>query len=114
MVSRETKGLSSPQLDAQFMADFYEQVQAKELAKLNQLSSLATQSASIESKQKQFEHMSLKQLMRNTVDVLVAIITDLTERKPLADVFLAEERVLYVGLVLIILAICIYLVDVTS
>lgn len=96
-------------LDAEFEATFDDQVRARELAKLNELSALATRNGELAAEARSAQNMSLRELFEATVRALVGVITDLSEGKPLAQVFLARDRALYVGLVLIALALAVWL-----
>lgn len=111
---KSVKALDSPELDVEFTSQFYDQVKAQEIAKLNDLSKKATDAAALATTSSDIKHMSLLQVFHRTRDVLVDILQDLTAGKPLKDIFLATNRVFYVGIVMIVVALMIYVVDVTS
>lgn len=104
----------APQLDAEFLDKFYGQVRKEELAKLNELGRAAEGSGRLLAQSRALQNMSLKEVAAKTLDTMVAILADLTRGRPLTEVFLAPDRVAYVGLVTIVVALAVWLVDVTS
>ena len=101
------------QLDAEFDDKFYDEIKKKELARLNELSALANKQADLADSTTLLQNTSLKELSYKTVDTVVAILKDLSAGKPLLDVFLAPDRVTYVGVLLLFVALCFYLVDIS-
>lgn len=105
---------ASPLLDVEFTSQFYDEVREKEIAKLNDLSKAATTAANLDVQSGAIQNMSVRQIFQKTRDIMVHVLEDLTAGKPLFDIFFAEERILYVGLVLITTALALYVLDVTS
>lgn len=101
-------------LDIEFTNKFYDQVQEEELKKLNALAKTANRNNQLTDSLARLQEMSLGSLFQRTIDTLVLIINDLSRGRPLWDIFLATDRILYVGLVLIAVAFCLWLIDVTS
>lgn len=106
----------SIQLDQEFSSKFQNEIKADEVKKLNELSKLASSSAGLESTQRKIQNMSWKAILAQTLQTMVDILDDLTTGKPLQEVFSGStgERPLFIGLVLLVFAVGIYLVDVTS
>jgi hypothetical protein len=103
-----------PQLDIQFETAFYGQVLADERAKLRRVTAAAMQRGALDGKARGLGDMSLRQLAFGLVDAWSDIVGDLRRGVPLRDVFLSTDRVLYVGLTLLLVALGVYLVDVFS
>lgn len=101
-------------LDIEFQNKFYDQVQEEETRKLNALATTANRNNQLTDSLTRLQEMSLGRLFQKTIDTLVLIINDLSRGRPLWDVFLAPDRILYVGLVLIVIAFCLWLIDITS
>ena len=101
-------------LDIEFTNKFYDQVQEEELKKLNALAKTANRNNQLTDSLARVQEMSLGSLFQRTIDTLVLIINDLSRGRPLWDIFLATDRILYVGLVLIAVAFCLWLIDVTN
>ncbi len=101
-------------LDIEFQNKFYDQVQEEETRKLNALATTANRNNQLTDSLTRLQEMSLGRLFQKTIDTLVVIINDLSRGRPLWDVFLAPDRILYVGLVLIVVAFCLWLIDITS
>ena len=102
----------SIQLDQEFGNKFDKEVKADELKRLNELSKIANETAGLEVKQ----NMSVKAILAETLQTMVDILDDLTKGKPLHEVFSGStgDRPLFIGLVLIAVAVGVYLIDVTS
>ena len=94
------------QLDIEFSSKFDDQIQAEELAELNKLSKMATDNAANSLKATEPQNLSVKQLFDHTVAVMASILQDLIAGRPLSEVFLAADRVMYVGFLLIV--VCVY------
>lgn len=107
-------GVTPPQLDVEFENKFYDQVQATELERLRQLARLTGKVQQLQSDASSVQQMTLASLFQKTIDTMVHVLEDLTKGRPLQDVFLADDRVMYIGIVLIVAALCLYLVDVTG
>lgn len=101
-------------LDIEFQNKFYDQVQEEETRKLNALATTANYNNQLTDSLARLQEMSLGSLFQRTIDTLVLIINDLSRGRPLWDVFFAPDRILYVGLVLIVVAFCLWLIDITS
>lgn len=106
----------SIQLDQEFSTKFDKEIKAEELKRLNELSKLANSSAGLEDAQNKIQNMSIKGILAQTLQTMVDILDDLGKSKPLQEVFWGStgERPLFVGLVLIAIAVGVYLIDVTS
>ena len=107
-------GTTPPQLDAQFVDKFYGQVKKDEVAKLNELGKIVDQTSRLLDQTRALQNMPVKEVFARTLDTLVAVVTDLSRGLPLTEVFLAPDRIAYIGIVLIVVALAIWLVDVTS
>ena len=101
-------------LDVEFENTFYDQVQAQELARLNALATATNDANQLRDATAVTGGTSLRGLLDGTLAAMIAIIGDLSKGRPLVDVFLAADRILYVGLVLLALALGLWLVDVTA
>lgn len=106
----------SIQLDQEFENKFDKEVKADELKRLNELSKIANETAGLEIKQNRIQNMSVKAILAETLQTMVDILDDLTKGKPLHEVFSGStgDRPLFIGLVLISVAVGVYLIDVTS
>ncbi len=106
----------SIQLDQEFGSKFDEEVKAAELKRLNELSKLANETAGMSGRQNKIQNMSVKTILAETLQTMVDVLDDLTKGKPLHEVFSGSsgDRPLFIGLVLIAVAVGVYLIDVTS
>ena len=106
----------SIQLDQEFENKFDKEVKADELKRLNELSKIANEAAGMEVKHNRIQNMSVKTILAETLQTMVDILDDLTNGKPLQEVFSGStgDRPLFIGLVLIAVAVGVYLIDVTS
>ncbi len=105
--------VNSAALDVEFSNKFDETVRQEELDKLNELSRLANRNASLSAETSEIQNLSLKKIFDQLLDSVIGMLNDLTAGKPLVDVFLSQDRILYSGLLLVFAGVCIWLIDFT-
>ena len=60
------------------------------------------------------QNLKLKELFENTIKSLVNIVTDLYNGERLENIFFKENRLFYLGLLVIFVSFCLYFIDITS
>ena len=100
-------------LDVEFGNQFDEVVRQEELDKLNELSRLANRNATLSVETSEIQNLSIKKVFDQLLESVIGMLNDLTAGKPLVDVFLSSDRILYSGLLLVFAGICIWVIDFT-
>lgn len=106
--------MDSTQLDLEFSDKFDSQIRQEELDRLNELSRLASQTADLEGETSEIQNLSVKKIFAGLLDACIGMLNDVTAGKPLRDIFLATDRIVYTGLLFILVGICIWLIDFTK
>lgn len=102
---------SNPQLDLEFQNQFDDVVKQQQLDKLNELSKLAT--ANNDLKAQRMQNLSLKDIADKTLQTCIDILQDLTQNtKPMSEIFFSNDRLIYVGIILIFVAFCLWLLHI--
>ncbi len=104
----------SPQLDMEFQNAFDEKVQEEEVRKLNELSRLANSTTNLQAEDALVQNMSLMAVGQRLIATLVDVMSDLVAGKPLVSVFTQSDRGLYIGLTLLLVALGLWLISITS
>jgi hypothetical protein len=104
----------SPELDMQFQNAFDHKVQAEEVRKLNELSKLANSVTDLQQRDGLVQNMSLIAIGQRLISTLVDVMSDLVAGKPLVSVFTQSDRGLYIGITLLLVALGLWLIDITS
>lgn len=101
----------NPRLDLEFQNQFDEVVKQQQIDKLNELSRLATGNSELAARQTQ--NLSLKDLFAQTLQTCIDILQDLTlNTKPMSEIFFAKDRLIYVGIIVIFAAFCLWLLHI--
>lgn len=85
-------------------SDVYQELMSKEERVLNSVDRVVNATQKLELEKQMFVHMSLSQVWHRTMQLVPAIIHDLTTLKRVTDVgriFLHEDRKIYVGLIVV-------------
>ncbi|CAK0766218.1 hypothetical protein CVIRNUC_003336 [Coccomyxa viridis] len=104
----------SPELDMEFQNAFDDKVQEEEVRKLNELSRLANGNTGLQAQDALVQNMSLIAVGQRLISTLVDVMSDLVAGKPLVSVFTQSDRGLYIGLTLLLVALGLWLIDITS
>lgn len=104
----------SPELDMEFQNAFDDKVQAEEVRKLNELSRLANKTTSLQQQDGLVQNLSLIAIGQRLIATLVDVMSDLIAGKPLVSVFTQGDRGLYIGITLLLVAIGLWLIDITG
>lgn len=87
--------------------------------RLTYYASVANQEQGVQREEQLFLNLSLRDILRNMSLVFVAIITDITSGavhspRDLLYVLCKENRMMYIGLLMIFIAFSVYVIDITS
>ena len=104
----------SPELDMEFQNAFDDKVQAEEVRKLNELSRLANSVTDLQQQDGLVQNMSLIAVGQKIISTLVDVMSDLVDGKPLVSVFTQSDRGLYIGITLLLVALGLWLISITS
>ena len=104
------------QLDQEYETRFDTEIKQNETKRLKELSALSNQRSSLDAEENRIQHLSIKTILKRTLDTMVEVLDDVTKRKSLTQVIWGDkgDRPLYIGLVIVTLALCLYIIDVTS
>ena len=103
----------SPELDMEFQNAFDNKVQAEEVRKLNELSKLANNVTDLQQQDGLVQNMSLIAVGQRLISTLVDVMSDPVAGKPLVLVFTQSDRGLYIGITLLLVALGLWLIDIT-
>ena len=106
----------SIQIDHQFQTQFDEQVRAAEVLRMKELSLLADRNEVLGKDLNKIQNLSVKAILGRTLQVMIDILDDVMQGVHLQGVFSGPsgDRPLYIGLVLVALAMGLYAIDLTA
>jgi hypothetical protein len=97
---------------------FQKKVQDLETQKLTYYSEKTNTAAAEEKTENLFIQLSLRQIMINISNTFIGIMNDIltpsSEGRDYLAIISKDDRLIYVGLIVVFLAFCLYLVDITS
>jgi len=97
---------------------FQKKVQDLETQKLTYYSEKTNTAAAEEKTENLFIQLSLRQIMINISNTFIGIMNDIltpsSEGRDYLAIISKEDRLIYVGIIVVFLAFCLYLVDITS
>ena len=94
-------------------------VQEHEGTKLTYYSDIGNKEQTEDEEEKLFVNLSLKELLQGISETIIAIINDLVsgnvrDVESLVLVIFKKNRMVFLGLILVFIAFCVYLIDITS
>ncbi len=99
--------------DAGSPLNYDDAIKQQESDKLQKLSRLTNENADLTKTTVAIQNMTLKAVLATTLQTLVDILQDLSTRtKPLPQIFLATDRIFYVGIVVIFIAFCVWILHI--
>ena len=93
---------------------FNQESSEKQEQKLDILSEISNNETKINLNKKKYLNLNLKDLYQNLMQTMIDILDDFMERKPLIEIFTKEDRIFYLGILVIFFSFCLYLIDLTS
>ncbi len=96
---------------------FQKKVQDLETQKLTYYSEKTNASSAEEKTENLFVHLSLRQIMINISNTFIGILNDIltpSKDRDYLAIIAKEDRLIYVGIIVVFIAFCLYLVDITS
>ncbi len=98
---------------------FQKNVQEFERQKLTYYTEKTNSIATDEKTENLFIHLSLREIIMNISKTFVGILDDILTLKPASfreylDIVSKEDRLIYVGIIVIFIAFCLYLIDITN
>ena len=114
--------LSSAPLDKGLpnMTDFEKNAVINEYKKTKYLSAIGNTEQIVMEEHKMFYNQSIVEIMKKLSDAIIGILTELTDKSlektriNVIKIFTKEDRLIYIGIFLLIIAICIFLMFVAS
>lgn len=103
-------------LDVEFSDQFEEKIKKESIKKLNELSRLASDRQNINSDMSTpVSQLSMKEVLGNTLQTLVDILTDLSKSdKSVLQIFTEKQRMMYVGLFCVFIGFCLWIITVSE
>ena len=98
---------------------FQKKVQDLEKQKLTYYTEKTNSIVADDKKENLFIHLSLREIIMNISKTFVDILDDLLKLKPASvreylDILSKGDRLIYVGIIVVFIAFCLYLIDITN
>jgi len=85
-----------------------------ESKKLKKLSEKENEKIEEEIYNKKYLNLNLQDLYQNFMQTMIDILDDFMKKKPLLEIFTKEDRLFYLGILVMFVSFCLYLIDITK